>query len=423
MDQDSVFENTQLLVPLTQREDSAYSALDSTKTLEKAFKPSGFLTKFIDEEDDESKNDSSWTNIYLPGFMPSLWYNRVDGLHLGVRLDKEFIGRIKPSVYFAYKTSLKQWAYGGDLTLRMGSKKRFWLKGKYLYDTDTRYDSETYPRWVASILPLVKLDDYFDYFRNESYAGEMGYYIRKLRTRVGIGYYHEEHSSLEKQTDWSFFGSGNQRENPAIDQGTMQMAKLTLNYGEESYIPFGVVGHERINLQIERSLGSRFDFTNYKLAVDWRFNTFLKRRIFPNALDIHLRAGTADGYLPVQHLSIIDANFKFFQPFGVLRTQTIRPYEGDQYFYLAWEHNFRSVPFEVLNFMYPAKKHIEIIMHGGHGRTWMSDVYQHDYNIPDGMHHEVGLSVNKLFTLLRVDGSYRLDNNYFYLGLSMSRFF
>jgi hypothetical protein len=423
MDQDSVFQNTQVLVPLTQREDSAYQQLDSTKTLGKAFKPTGFLARFIDEDEDEAEKDTSWSDIYLPGYMPSLWFNRVDGLHLGVKLDKDFLDRIKPSLYFAYKTSLKRWAYGGDLTVRVGKNKRLWLKGGYLYDSDTRYKSDTYPRFIASVLPLIKLDDYFDYFWNESYAGEMGYHLSKLRTRIRIGYHHERHASLEKQTDYSFFGSGNQRENPPVEDGTLQLVKLMLNYGEESYVPFGVVGQERINVQVEQSLGPEFKFTNYKLALDWRFNTFLKRRIFPNALDIHLRTGTASGHLPVQHMNIIDANFKIFQPFGVLRTRTVRPYEGDTYFFLAWEHNFRSVPFELLNWMYPAKKNIEIILHGGHGQTWMSKEYDHNFVAPEGMHHEFGLSINKLLTLFRADGSYRLDNNCFYFGLAMSRFF
>jgi hypothetical protein len=113
MNQDSVFQNTQVIVPLTQREDSAYQQLDSTKTLEKAFKPTGFLARFIDEDEEDSKKDTSWTDIYLPGYMPSLWFNRVDGFHIGVTLDKNFLDRIKPTLYFAYKTALKRWAYGG----------------------------------------------------------------------------------------------------------------------------------------------------------------------------------------------------------------------------------------------------------------------------------------------------------------------
>jgi hypothetical protein len=424
MNQDSVFQNTPMIVPLTQREDSAYQQLDSTKTLEKAFKPTGFLTRFMHEEEEVAKKDTSWTDIYLPGYRPSLWFNRVDGWHLGMHLDKTILGRIKPSVYFAYKTDLKRWGYGADLRLEIGKRRRLWLKGVYLKDSDTRYKSDSYPRLIASILPLIQLDDYFDYFWNESYSGELGYHIPGIDTRVILNYYDEQHRSLEKQTDFSFFGSNKkQRDNPAIEEGNFRLLKVTLNYGEDSYIPFGLAGQERINLQVEQSLGSRYKFTNYKLAVDWRFNTFLRRRIFPNALDVHMRAGTANGHLPLQHLNIIDANFKIFQPFGVLRTLTIRPYEGDQYLFVAWEHNFRSVPFELMNFTYPVKKGIEVILHGGHGRTWMSDQYYHDFIVPDKMQHEFGLSINKLFTLLRVDGSYRLDNNCYYFGLALSRFF
>ena len=423
MDQDSVFEHTQVLIPLTQREDSAYQQLDSTETLEKAFKPSGVLARLAHEDEDGSKKDTTWIDKYLPGYMPSVWFNRVDGLHAGIWLDREFLGRIKPRAYFAYKTGLKRWAYGGDLTILIGKHKRFWVKGAYLYDSDTRYQSDTYSRLVASALPLLKMDDYFDYFWNESRMGEFGYYFQKIRTRINLGYHDELNSSLQKQTDFSFFGTANQRANPPIDEGRMQYVNVILNYGEESYVPFGLVGQKRINLEIEQSLGSRFNFTNYKFALDWYINTFLKRRIFPNALVVHLRAGTAAGHLPVQHLNIIDANFNVFQPFGVLRTLNVRPYEGDRYLFFAWEHNFRSVPFELIHFMYPARKNIELIVHGGHGRTWMSDSYTHQYLTPAHMHHEAGLSINRLFTLLRLDGSYRFDNRCFYFGLALSRFF
>ena len=44
----------------------------------------------------------------------------------------------------------------------------------------------------------------------------------------------------------------------------------------------------------------------------------------------------------------VDGSLGFFRPFGGLRTLDGYPYEGEKYLGLFWEHNFRTVPFEIL---------------------------------------------------------------------------
>src|SRR5699024_4142011 len=53
VDSDSLIALQVSTVPLSQAEEQAYATLDSTATLEKAFKPSGFLARFVDDDDDE----------------------------------------------------------------------------------------------------------------------------------------------------------------------------------------------------------------------------------------------------------------------------------------------------------------------------------------------------------------------------------
>ena len=61
----------------------------------------------------------------------------------------------------------------------------------------------------------------------------------------------------------------------------------------------GIVGQNYWKLFAEFSspelLNSEYDFTRIMLMVDFRIPTFLRRRLLPNTLDIHLIAGTHRG--------------------------------------------------------------------------------------------------------------------------------
>ena len=55
VEQDSLLARTALAVPLDEIEQEAYTRIDSTMTLYEAYKPKGFLVRFI--EDDESNSE------------------------------------------------------------------------------------------------------------------------------------------------------------------------------------------------------------------------------------------------------------------------------------------------------------------------------------------------------------------------------
>jgi hypothetical protein len=123
----------------------------------------------------------------------------------------------------------------------------------------------------------------------------------------------------------------------------------------------------------------------------------------------------------------VDGSFEVVSPFATLKTRKQRPYEGEHFFVFYWEHNFRTVPFELINFSFAVNHGIGIIVFGSHGRSWISDERLSRLNFTPAytnkIHNEFGISINNLFSLLRVDASYRLDNQLFYVGVSMARFF
>jgi len=196
-------------------------------------------------------------------------------------------------------------------------------------------------------------------------------------------------------------------------------------------VPFGVIGQRRIKFTVEHSfpdlLGSDFPFTSYKITIDGRLNTFLRRRFLPNSLDFRLVAGTSTGKLPVQRFGSLDVSMGSFSPFGVFRTLTGHPLEGEKYFGFFWEHNFRTVPFELLGLRGLAKKGLGIIIHGAVGRTWISEKRRseldYQYHYLDHLHNEIGFSLNGLFGLFRFDVTRCLDKPGTFLGFGLARMF
>ena len=70
---------------------------------------------------------------------------------------------------------------------------------------------------------------------------------------------------------------------------------------------------------------------------------------------------------------------------------------------------------------------IGLIVHGAHGRTWISRdrlrALDYDFIYTDQIHHELGIAINGILSLLRVDFTQRIDRPLFYISIGMNRFF
>jgi hypothetical protein len=429
----SLFTERQAIIPLTQREEVAYQTLDSTMTLRKAFKPSGFLARMVEvqvqgDREDKGKNSGN----FFKYFSPQVWFNRVDGLHAGLEYSLRLTDQLHSSLLAAYNTGLECGAYAAGLEYRFSSKNPVRLKVAYSSNTDTRDgDSENYSRSLASAAPLLAAADYFDYYWNKSFLVETALPGGLFNSVITVRFNSENHRSVSKQTDFNLPGSDyTQRPNPEIESGNLRSLELQIRFGDE-YIPFGVVGQKRLEFNIESSsprlFRSDYNYTRYTAAADLSLKTWLKRRLLPMSLDIHLVGGYAQGKLPVQKLYTIDGGLLGFSPFGTLRTLASRPYEGEKFAAIFMEHNFRTTLFELMGLDYLTRNGIGIIIHGAAGRTWISEerLETNGFEIrhTDRLHYEAGLSLNGLFNIFRLDLTRRLDRNDTFIGFGLSRFF
>ncbi len=429
--QDSLLVQTGLAVPLDDIEQEAYARIDSTMTLDKAYEPTGFLARFVKEDEEKNKKEGERKRDLPFQPKPDIWFNRVDGGHVGLKIS---LGSSRSRAAFAgggaYNFGLKRWSFDGKATVRWGASDRGFVSLEGFRGTDTRYRSRLYNRYEVSLRQIRGSEDYFDFFWREGARGTAGYRFgrpRRSGVRLSGGVNVVQHSSVEKTTDWHLIGDRDvQRPNPEIDPGNLRSVFLRVDIEGRNSGPALIFGQRKFALEVENSrsgFGSDFVFTQVRLLLDWRIETMFKRRLLPNVLDVRVSGSAFAGTLPRQRFEILDLG-SWFAKFGGFRTRVNRPYEGEKVLGVFWEHNFRTVPFELMGWRWAAERNIGLIVHGGHGRTWFGDRRLLDYapQYTDGFHHELGVSINGLFNLFRLDFTKRLDAPGFFVSAGFVRF-
>jgi hypothetical protein len=437
MRRDSLFVEYGDKVPLSPREEAAYQRLDSTQTLDRLIKLKGPLGRMVQRDMDKEREKvllkkkgasaAKKKRLPLPRLVPQAPYNRVDGLYLGLGAQSRVAQRFLLSADGGYSLGTERWSGGLGAEWAWGDKRRGWIGAHYRKYTRRRHESALYSPLMNSTGTLLGFGDYFDYYRSEGTAAEIGYAFDRPRLRVLVGIESQKHISLEKSTNFELVPRHDRlRPNPAIDAGRLRSALLRLELGKD-YVPFGLGRNKRLTLEAEYSadwMESDFSFARYGAVLDWHIETFWRRRLAPNALDLRLVGGFSRGELPVQRFAAVDVGSGPFTPFGALRSVRGQPYEGEHYAAVFWEHNFKSIPFEILGLGGLARRGFGLVLHGAAGRTWIDADRRarlgYGPRWTDGWHHEAGVSL-QLYHLWRLDLIRRLDRGGWHLGIGVAR--
>jgi hypothetical protein len=239
----------------------------------------------------------------------------------------------------------------------------------------------------------------------------------------------ERHASAVKTTDFALFAPHRaQRLNPGVDEGTLGIVRARAIIGEPGSA-WSVVSQRGVEVEVERCVrglfGSRFSFTAYRVEATLGIATFLRRRLLPNRLDVKVVAGMLQGEAPVQRLGTIDGRLALLTPFGTLRTRD-GWYHGDRYIALFWEHNFRTLPFELLGLRWLVSQGVGLSVHGAVAGTWLRDGRQSAEAVercPQGVHQEVGVAVTGILGFLRCDVTRRLHRAGWAIGFGLARLY
>jgi hypothetical protein len=438
VDTASVAEGTRLAragatVPLTDREQAAYETIDSTMTLEQAFRPSGMLARMasIRVTSGEASASAGRRSRRHYEIRPSLGFNRVDGARLGLQTSLRPTGstRVDGSAVLARARAEADWSAGAQWRSETDAQKPFVLIRTDLYSESTPITSRPfYPPLLQAGNSLLGGADYSDYFHRQGGALRVGYRMPQTGLTLDVSGTIERHSSLPQRTRYALFGRRADQPNPAVDEGELRSIGAKLSLSRDAGVPLAG-GRRNVTVGVEWTgeglLGGDFTFARADLELVWRVNTFLRRRFLPNALDVRLSGATSTGTLPLQRFSTLDGSLGPLTPFGAFRTRQEAPYYGEHHLAAFWEHNFRTVPFELLGMRRVTRSGLSLIVHGAHGQTWIA-AERHINDVPGfigSTHHELGASLSGIFGVIRVDVTRRLDRPGTSLGIGLARIF
>ncbi len=403
-------------IPLARPEVAAYQTIDSTLVLEKVFAPRGPLAALARLSPGETSS-----RPYM--LMPRLWYNRVQGAFTGLAGSLRLHPSVQVSAEAGYGWAARQWDLAASLRLQSGN---FYVEPRMTRVTALRFPS-VYGRMMGGIGMLFGGQDYLDYYRREAVGVEIGRVEEPAEAFVGtrsggwlshmgygfrLRYAREYHTSLPVVTEWTLWGRQSQRSNPPVLEGLWHHFYAFLRLGDPP-LPSGFLGRHGVDVEIDHARHAEAIYTRMVLQADWRWYTFLRRRFLPMTLDVRLRLLQAWGKVPPQGRWVLDGTPGGVGSFGTFRTLTQAFLEGRRGGALYWEHNFRTMPFELLGLRFLVRHGVELGVTGSHG--FMEPGRQR--------YHEVGFYVNRILDLLSLEIVFRLDRPGFALVINAARFF
>jgi len=410
---DSTAWESNLVVPLTKDEVSAYRTLDSTETLEKQFRPGGVLGRL--------GGDGSGGFGSLTGMLDAR-YNRVEGLYLGAA--REFA--IAPAnatlrVGAGYGFSDRRGQVAGAVTVRPAGSRDLTVGLSGYHRSERVPDGGYFGDVVNSLTALIDKDDAPDYYRALGWSA----WIETTPGRTfsaRFTFVSQRESPMDVAAGYSLISGGTPfRENPRAMPGNRRSMGVSFRFGRERE-EMDIVTTSNIEVSAEHSspsiLNSAFDYTRLSSTITWSVPTFTTDLLFPPSLRVRISGGKGFGHLPPQRAFRADSRSGVLGPFGTLRAGLPSEAAGDALVAVAAEHNFRSLPFLLTNLPFLYENGVEFVVHGALARGWTGGVPG-----PGGWYAEAGFGFNRVFDLARIDLTRRFrEPRRFQLTLSVASF-
>lgn len=290
---------------------------DEPKDQWKNHKNQGEVTYFLSREP-----RYKYTNFFL------FDYNRVDGLYLGLKLDRNHkIYSSKPfQIYgeagYAFGEKAFRYQFGVDKV--WGNQYRFMVGGE-AHDLTGSQDEARVGDIENAINALVLKKDYRDYFRTRGFSFQVSQHLNES-LKLGAAYRIDDYSNVQNNVRWAvFFPKHVFRPNPEIDEGHMVSYVGNVELNTVSTISSGKKHFKRVGWNIlaegERSLrklNSDFAFTRYTLSVA-RYQPISR---WEN-IDARIMLGAGTGSLPLQKIFAVGG-------ISTLRGHAYKAFTGNQ---------------------------------------------------------------------------------------------
>jgi hypothetical protein len=107
---------------------------------------------------------------------------------------------------------------------------------------------------------------------------------------------------------------------------------------------------------------------------------------------------------------------------GILKGTSLKEFAGDGYVVVTLEHNFRSIPFLMLDIPFLYRNSIELILFSSVARSWNPSTILPYGRTTEGWYAEAGISLSRIIGLFRIDVTRRLtDSDAWFVTLGVAR--
>lgn len=403
---DSTFWYQTNVLPLTTEQQTAYTTLDSTQTLEEQFKPKGAVASLLEAS---SNGLLSVVDIH---------FNRAEGAFIGA--DKSFgdiVDGVDVRTALGYGFSDSVWKYGAGATYRFGpivqssassgianailSTRRFSFGADIYRTLNMLPEEKSYSLLSNSIAALVSRLDYYDYYEAEGWKTMFTFQAAPLLTSA-VEYRSEKNNSVTQHTWYSLFSrDARYRLLPPIDDGQLRAVTASVSYGNRvlmNFVPQGMAMNAGVEYSDARNLKSDFSYARYRFSSFSKIMTMGSDLLYPQSVTVITSLGASTGSLPKQREFDVVAGMGGYTQIGALRGVRSREFYGNWMYTVTAEYNFRRTPFLWLGIGPLYETNWEFIVVGSVARTPNSN----------GIYSEVGCGINNIFDLLRIDLTYRL---------------
>ncbi|MGB3544432.1 DUF5686 family protein [Rubrivirga sp.] len=423
------------VVPLSMEEERAFAEIDSTRSFTEAIRPTGPLARFVNIGVSGAPGDGgSRPRGVRFGFDPAAWYNRVEGATLGGSATVRINGH-RLTLEGAYQTGANDVALEVDGSVRVSES--VYAGADVHRDVASLGQSIFVERSTNTIAALTGGEDYFDYVERRGarvWIGRYGQAASSLTVNAWAAY--DETRSASVTSDFSLVGDL-APETVSVLDADRWIARTggSVRIGSWSDgLNSGLTGQRAAVVRFEGGRLNTAEFSDIddpdgnstygrlEGEVRWSQPTVLRRRLLAPTLHLRLAAGTATDGLPLERSFGIDTQLAGLSSFGALRARDGRMLLARQYALVAWEHDFRSVPFELFGWRGASPRGLSFQIHGAH--AWATGS-PGAFVEPSVVHHEVGASIGAGYAIpLRLDVTYRLtDDPGFVVGFGIARLF
>ena len=376
----------------------------------------------------------------VPGIIEILRFNRVEGFAPTIPYASEnkdgVVRRYAAEIGYGFLDRRLKGA--ASARLRLGGREALFLSLDAYHDLSPLYrDDMLYGEALATSATIMGGYDDRDYFYRRGGGMDVRTHLLPwLATELGGGW--TDFESAEKHTDWRLFGDDPYRENAAVQDGAVLAGRLSFSGDfRPRTLDAGRVKRSKSKpSHVVPSFGA--EFRRMDLDVG-RWDVWIPQASLSGAIGFGV-GGTANyqlswthatGHLPVQGLlTLPGSEFGISTPWR-FRTSRIGEFAGDERAVFALDHNVGRLPLLWLGLpegkFYAAEMwelHLFAMAGWTHMRTGTSALLTRGIAEARRPLIEAGLSVDRLFGIMRIDIGHRLTHlgsgSDFFIGLSIS---